>query len=56
MVANSRSIEQVVDILLRRLGRKEAIATIGELCRVKGNRSFMETLRLVHERLKAPGN
>ncbi len=45
MVASARSIEQVVEILQRRLGRKEAIATIGELRRVKVNRSFMETLR-----------
>ncbi len=45
MVASARSIEQMADILLRRLGRKESVATIGELRRVKGNRSFMETLR-----------
>lgn len=56
MVASPRSIEQVVEILRRRLGREEAIATIGELCQVKGNKSFTETLRLVHERLKETGD
>jgi hypothetical protein len=45
MVASARSIEQVVEILLRRLGGQEAIATIGELRRVKDNRSFLKTLQ-----------
>ncbi|MEE9583691.1 MAG: hypothetical protein V3W01_03415 [Dehalococcoidales bacterium] len=56
MVASSRSIEQVVEILLRHLGREEALAIFGELRNVKGNRSFTETIRLVYERLKATGN
>lgn len=56
MVASSKTIDGVVEILLRRLGREEALATIGELRSVKGNRSFTETMRLVYERLKAAGN
>lgn len=52
MVASARSIEQMVEILLLRLSKKESIATIGELRRVKGNRSFMETL----QPLSSPSN
>lgn len=53
MVASTKTIDRVVEILLRHLGREKALSVIGELSRVKGNKSFTETLWLVHERLKA---
>ncbi len=56
MVASSKTIDGAIEILLRRLGREEALAIFGELRNVKGNRSFTETIRLVYERLKAMGN
>ncbi len=56
MVASSKTIDAVTEILLRRLDREEALAIFGELRNVKGNRSFTETTQLVYERLKATGN
>ena len=52
MVASSKTIESAIEVLLRHLDRKKALAVVGELRQVKGNKSFTETVRLLHERLK----
>tara|TARA_B100000315_G_C14291578_1_gene457628 strand:+ start:136 stop:303 length:168 start_codon:yes stop_codon:yes gene_type:complete len=53
MVASAKTIDNVVKILLKRLGREKALAIFGELRQAKGNKSFTETIRLVYERLMA---
>lgn len=56
MAASSKTVDSIVKILLRHLGREKALSIIGELRGVKGNQSFTETVLLLHERLKAADN
>ena len=53
MVASQKTIDRVIEILLRHLSREKALSAFGELRQVKGNRSFTETVRVIHERLRA---
>ena len=52
MVASSKTIESAAEVLLTHLGREKALVIVGELRKVKGNKSFTETTRLLYERLK----
>jgi hypothetical protein len=53
MVASTSSIEQMVRIILKHVDKKKARALVRELYHnVKGNKSVMETLMLLAQRLE----
>ena len=53
MVASTKSIEQMVRIILRHLDKKTARILVRELYHdVEGNKSLMETLMRVAQRLE----
>jgi hypothetical protein len=56
MVASNDTIHEVVQILTRhlksQLTQRQWIDLMGELCMVKGNKSFTETMRQIANELK----
>ena len=56
MVASNQSVHDVVVILTRRLksklSQREWVELMGELCTVRGNKSFTLTMREIADELK----